>query len=246
MANKNMNTTVSDPILQVQDLSKRFGGLTAVDHLSFEIEAESTTGLIGPNGAGKTTVFNLINGMLEPDGGRVVYGGEDITTYSTPEIANVGVGRTFQDSELFPSLTVLENLQLASSGGSGQKRAEELLELIELTEKRDNVAMNLSYGQSKLVGIARAFMLEPDLVLLDEPLSGINPSLQSDVLKMANRLQEEYGTTYLIIEHDMEVIMSACDRILVMESGSILSDGEPSDIQEDEQVKEAYFGKEVL
>lgn len=246
MNSKKVNRTVSNPVLQVKDVSKRFGGIVAVDHLSFEVEAGSTTGLIGPNGAGKTTVFNLINGMLEPDGGHIVYGDEDITTYSTPEIANVGIGRTFQDSELFPELTVFENLQLAASGESGRKRAEELLELVELTDKRDNIAMNLSYGQSKLVGIARAFMLEPDLVLLDEPLSGINPSLQNDVLEMADRLQEEYGTTYLIIEHDMEVVMSACDRILVMESGALLSEGEPTDIQQDEQVKEAYFGKEVL
>lgn len=235
-----------ETILEVDEISKRFGGVTAVDDLSFEVEAGSTTGLIGPNGAGKTTAFNIINGMIAEDSGAVRLRGQDITDLKTTEIAQEGIGRTFQDSELFPELTVEENLKLAALEEEDVERVGELLELINLTEKRDDLAMNLSYGQSKLVGIARAFMLDPDVILLDEPLSGINPSLQTEVLAMADRLQEEFGTTYLIIEHDMDVVMNACDRVLVMESGSLLVEGEPEEIQHNKQVRDAYFGKEVL
>jgi branched-chain amino acid transport system ATP-binding protein len=236
----------TETILEVDELSKRFGGVTAVADLSFAVEAGSTTGLIGPNGAGKTTAFNIINGMIAEDSGAVRFRDEEITDLKTTEIARKGIGRTFQDSELFPELTVEENLELAALEEKDIARVDELLELINLTEKRDDLAMDLSYGQSKLVGIARAFMLDPDLILLDEPLSGINPSLQTEVLAMADRLQTEFGTTYLIIEHDMDVVMNACDRVLVMESGSLLAEGAPKEIQHNEEVRDAYFGKEVL
>lgn len=231
-------------ILRLDGVSKNFGGVQAVHNLSFDITHGSTTGLIGPNGAGKTTAFNIISGLVPPDSGQVYYLEKNITDYSPVTVAETGIGRTFQDSELFDELTVLENLLIASSSSKeGHERAEELLDLIEMTDRQDALAENLSYGQSKLLDIARAFMLNPDLILLDEPLSGINPSLQTNILDTADELQERYDTTYVLIEHDMSIIMDWCERVLVMEAGELLADGTPEEIQDDDAVLEAYFGE---
>lgn len=232
-----------DAILEVQDLSKSFGGIEAVADLSFDIKESSTTALIGPNGAGKTTVFNLISGLIEPSKGHIYFAGDEITSDPPRRRSRAGLGRTFQDSELFPELTVLENLIVASSEDNSHERALELLDLINMVDKKKILAENLSYGQSKLVGIARAFMLNPAVILLDEPLAGINPSLQNEILDTANLLQEEYDTTYVLIEHDMNIVMEWCERVLVMDAGELLADGTPTEIQENDAVLEAYFGE---
>lgn len=232
-----------DAILEVQDLSKNFGGIEAVADLSFDITEGSTTALIGPNGAGKTTVFNLISGLIKPTKGHIYFKGDEVTSDPSRRRSRAGLGRTFQDSELFPELTVLENLIVASSEDDSYKRALELLDLINMVDKKRTLAENLSYGQSKLVGIARAFMLNPAVILLDEPLAGINPSLQNEILDTANLLQEEYKTTYFLIEHDMNIVMDWCERVLVMDAGKLLADGTPAEIQENDAVLEAYFGE---
>ncbi|QLG62449.1 ABC transporter ATP-binding protein [Halorarum salinum] len=256
----------SEPPLVVRDLRKTFGGITAVDGASFSVEAGSLTGLIGPNGAGKSTTFNLITGVHKPTGGTVRFRGEDITGMSTPRIANRGLVRTFQIARELEEMTVLENMMLAPKGQIGERfwysvlpglrgrvieqeeelreRAWRQLEFFEIDHLAEEYAGNLSGGQRKLLEMARALLTDPELVLLDEPLAGVNPTLEEKLLDRIHELREQ-GNTFLLVEHDMDVIMENCERVIVMHQGQVLAEGAPAEITGDERVVEAYLGGDV-
>jgi len=252
--------------LEVEGIRKTFGGIVAVDHVSFDVESGTLTGLIGPNGAGKSTTFNLITGMLQPDEGTVRFNGEDITGLEPHEISTRGLARTFQIARELEEMTVLENMMLAPKGQRGEslwrsvlpvtreavreqeteqlERVWEVLDFFEIDHLADEYAGNLSGGQRKLLEMARALLTDPDMLLLDEPFAGVNPSLEKRLLEHIHELREE-GYTFLIVEHDMDLIMNNCERVIVMHQGRVLKDGTPSEIKESEDVIEAYLGGEV-
>ena len=252
--------------LEVEGLRKEFGGITAVDDVSFDVEEGTLTGLIGPNGAGKSTTFNLITGMLDPTEGTVRFNGEDITGLQPHEIANRGLARTFQIARELEEMTVLENMMLAPKGQVGEslwrsimpltrgsvreqeteqlERVWEVLDFFEIDHLADEYAGNLSGGQRKLLEMARALLTDPDMLLLDEPFAGVNPTLEKRLLEHIHELRER-GYTFLIVEHDMDLIMNNCERVIVMHQGRILEDGTPAEIKESEEVIEAYLGGEV-
>ena len=256
----------SGAILRVEDLEKHFGGITAVDGASFGIEQGTLTGLIGPNGAGKSTTFNCITGMHTPDSGSVVFDGVDITGMEPNEVAQSGLGRTFQIPRELAEMTVLENLLVAPKNQKGEKlwrsitpgfrsevkreetalleEAWETLEFFDIDHLAEERAGSLSGGQRKLLELARVLMTDPDMVLLDEPFAGVNPTLETKLIDHIHQLRRE-GYTFLIVEHDMEIIMENCERILVMHQGQILADGTPAEIKADETVVEAYLGGEI-
>ena len=252
--------------LRVQNLHKRFGGITAVDGATFEVEEGSLTGLIGPNGAGKSTTFNCIAGVHKPTSGTVLFKGEDITGLRPYQIANRGLVRTFQIARELEEMTVLENLMLAPRGQSGEKltnsvvpglrddvvRQEEeireevweTLEFFEIDHLAEEYAGNLSGGQRKLLEMARALMTDPEMVLLDEPLAGVNPTLEEKLLERVHALREQ-GYTFLLVEHDMDVIMNNCEHIIVMHQGQVLAEGDADDIRGNDKVIEAYLGEDI-
>lgn len=250
-----------DPLLEIDDVTKTFGGLTAVDGASFTVEEGSITGLIGPNGAGKSTLFNCITGFHAIDSGRVLHRGEEIQDLSPDGIARRGVGRTFQTPKTFRGMSVRENLAFAATGQTGenalgvflqsgtvdaeedaiQDRVDDTLEFLALDHLGDEYASGLSGGQRKLLELGRVLMMEPDILLLDEPLAGVNPALGEELLDRLNELNDR-GRTILFIEHDMDVVMTHCDRVVVLHNGSTLATGSPSLVQEDERVAEAYLG----
>ncbi|MFD1598280.1 ABC transporter ATP-binding protein [Halobellus rarus] len=252
--------------LQVEGLCKTFGGITAVDDASFRVERGTLTGLIGPNGAGKSTTFNLITGMLRPDAGTVTFDGEDITGQKPHAIANRGLVRTFQIARELQEMTVLENLMLAPKDQRGEalwrsvtpgfrgdvvEQEEELLERVwdvieffDIDHIADEYAGNLSGGQRKLLELARALLTDPDMLLLDEPFAGVNPSLEKRLLEHVHELREQ-GYTFLLVEHDMDLIMENCERVIVLHQGQVLTEGSPDEIQANEEVIEAYLGGNV-
>ena len=252
--------------LQVDGLRKTFGGITAVDDASFRVERGTLTGLIGPNGAGKSTTFNLITGMLRPDAGTVTFDGEDITGQKPHAIANRGLVRTFQIARELQEMTVLENLMLAPKDQRGEalwrsvtpgfrgdvvEQEEELLERVwdvieffDIDHIADEYAGNLSGGQRKLLELARALMVDPEMLLLDEPFAGVNPTLEEKLLDRIHDLTEQ-GYTFLLVEHDMDLIMENCEHVIVMHQGKVLASGTPAEIRNDERVVEAYLGGEV-
>ncbi|WP_435129107.1 ABC transporter ATP-binding protein [Halobaculum sp. D14] len=254
------------PPLEVENLRKTFGGITAVDGATFSVEEGTLTGLIGPNGAGKSTTFNCITGVHEPTAGAVRFQGEDITGLETHDIANRGLVRTFQIARELEEMTVLENMMLAPQGQLGERffhsvlpglrsrvvgEEEELLEQVwkqleffEIDHLAEEYAGNLSGGQRKLLEMARALMTDPELVLLDEPLAGVNPTLEEKLLDRIHELRER-GNTFLLVEHDMDVIMNNCERVIVMHQGQVLAEGPPEAVTENEQVIEAYLGGDV-
>jgi branched-chain amino acid transport system ATP-binding protein len=231
-------------ILKIDDVVKKFGEVVALDHCSFDIEPGSITGLIGPNGAGKTTLFNLITGVLQPDSGHIYLKGEDITGRKPYEIARKGVGRTYQIIRIFPKMTLLENLIVVGKGKERKvlERAMELLHLVRLSDKKDDYASDLSFGQQKLLSLAQVLMLDAELVLLDEPAAGINPTLQNELMALIHKLNEE-GKTFIIVEHDMNVIMNHCQNAIALNYGQKIAEGSCSVIQQDERLLEHYFGR---
>jgi branched-chain amino acid transport system ATP-binding protein len=259
-------TGAPDTPLRVENLRKEFGGITAVADASFAVERGSLTGLIGPNGAGKSTTFNCITGVHEPTDGRVYFEGEDITGLRPDQIANEGLVRTFQIARELEEMTVLENMMLAPRGQIGEslyrsvtpglrrgvreqeeqlrERVWETLELFEIDHLAEEEAGNLSGGQRKLLEMARVLMTDPEMVLLDEPLAGVNPSLEKKLLERVHELRDE-GYTFLLVEHDMDVIMNNCEHIIVMHQGEVLAEGDASDIRSNDQVIEAYLGENV-
>lgn len=240
--------------LAVQNLSKEFGGLRAVRQCSFTVEQGTVTGLIGPNGAGKTTAFNLISGVLRPDSGSVTLFGTDVTAAMPHKIARLGLGRTFQITRELGNLTVLENMIVPTSRGSltqllGSRhyreemdRAHGLLEFVGIERLASEPAKNLSFGQKKLLEFASVLMADPRVVLLDEPAGGVNPALLERIVDRIVQLNAQ-GLTFLIVEHNMDVVMSICDPIVVMAHGQVLLSGSPGLIQRDERVLDAYLGR---
>jgi ABC-type branched-subunit amino acid transport system ATPase component/ABC-type branched-subunit amino acid transport system permease subunit len=243
------------PLLEVKGLQKRFGGLRAVDGASFAVPAGSITALIGPNGSGKTTVFNTVDGTMRPDGGEVWFEGRRIDGLPPYRRAHLGVGRTFQITRLFREMTVLENvvaplrefswrqLNAGAIRGDEAQRAEELLRFVGMERFRDQKAAALSYGQQKLVELAQVLMLEPKLILLDEPAGGINPTLIERMEEMIRELNRR-GTTFLIVEHNMPFVLGLCDPVLVLARGACICEGTAEQVQKDERVLDAYLGED--
>lgn len=230
-------------ILVVEGVSKHFGGRVALDAASLEVAQGSITGVIGPNGSGKSTLFNIVAGTLRADAGRVLLNGRDISRATPAEICRRGVGRTFQISRLFSELTVLENLVAIAHGKSdvvAVERALGLLDFLEISALRDKWGAELSYGQRKLAEIARALMLEPTVMLLDEPFAGINPRLQNRIVDRLQALRAQ-GVTLFFIDHEMRIVLEICDDLYVLAEGKVIAHGNAAVIRSDEQVKAAYF-----
>jgi branched-chain amino acid transport system ATP-binding protein len=248
-------------LLEVDGVVKRFGGLTAVDGATFGVEEGSITGLIGPNGAGKSTLFDCVTGVYSIDEGTVRLGGEEIHGLPPNDVAQRGVGRTFQTPKTFRGMTVRENLAFAAPAQSGenalgalarpstvrdeeaeiQRRVDERLSFLELDHLADEYASGLSGGQRKLLELGRVLMMDPEIILLDEPMAGVNPALTDELLDRLHELNDR-GRTILLIEHDMDLVMGHCDSVVVLHNGQTLATGPPSLVQEDERVVEAYLG----
>ena len=232
------------PLLEIEGLSKSFGGVAAVDRVSLALEPGRIYGLIGPNGSGKTTLFHCVTGVERRDAGRVRFNGERIDGLEPHEIARRGIGRTFQIIRVFPELTALENLLVVTRGSlaGAEARARELLRFVKLDGLAHEYAGNLSYGQQRLVEFVRVLMRDPSLILLDEPAAGVNRTLLNDLLEGVRRLRDD-GKTILLVEHDMKVVMGLCETVFVLDHGEKIAEGPPGVIRADERVIEAYFGR---
>ena len=250
-------------LLDVHEISRRFGGIRAVDGATLDVEAGSITGLIGPNGAGKTTAFNVISGFLRPQSGTIVFDGKHIERRPAHVIARAGLVRTFQIPRVLTRMSVLENVQLAATRQPGEvlgaalfvpravnrrerevrDEAMQILELVRLTRLAHDYAGTLSGGQRKLLELARALMTQPRMILLDEPMAGVAPTLALQLLEHILELRATRGTTFLVIEHDMEAIMAISDRVIVMDEGRVIASGSASEVQQNERVIEAYLGR---
>jgi branched-chain amino acid transport system ATP-binding protein len=247
-------------LLEVRDVVRAFGGVRAVDGASLDVEAGSITGLIGPNGAGKSTLFNCISGFLRPQSGSVFLDGRRIDKTAPHRIAQIGLVRTFQTPRALTRMTVLENVALAAPRNGGERlagalapaarrrerdvraRAIELLELVGLDGHVDELAGTLSGGQRKLLDLVRALMVEPRILLLDEPMAGVSPTLRVELLEHILALRDRDGLTLLIVEHDLDFVMRASDRVIVMNNGQVIAEGTPDEVRGDERVIDAYLG----
>lgn len=243
------------PLLEIRDLSKYFFHLPALRRVSLSVERGDLLGVIGPNGSGKTTLFNCVTGVMRSSGGQVRFNGEDITRLGADGVAHRGISRTFQLIQLFPEMTVLENLLMAAQERTGTlltrllrrdereetDRALALLEYLGLAAVQDNLAANISYGQQKLLDFGMALMPDPRLILLDEPMAGVNPTMIKTLLARIEELNAR-GFTLVVIEHNMEVVMSLCRRIVVLSQGAVIAEGTPAEIHRNPAVMDAYFG----
>jgi ABC-type branched-subunit amino acid transport system ATPase component len=240
-------------VLEVAGVCKAYGGIRALDGCSMAFDEGAINGLIGPNGSGKTTLFNVATGYEDVDSGRVMLRGKDITNLTSYRVFNRGVGRTFQLTRIFARLTVLENVHVAAqrrgllaqvrrwSSAAEHRRALEVLEFVGLARLAHEPAGTLSYGQQKLLEFAFIMVARPDLMLLDEPAGGVNPTLLRHLAGRIRALNDE-GVTFVIVEHDMEFVMGLCDRVLVMHQGRALAEGTPAAVRADPAVLEAYLG----
>jgi neutral amino acid transport system ATP-binding protein len=240
-------------LLQIDSLSKRFGGVIAVDRCSLSVREGSITGLIGPNGSGKTTVFNLVTGFIPKDSGTVTFKAGSIDRLGPDRIYGLGIGRTFQLARIFPRLTALENMLVPvrrkglralfsrASWGHERDRAMEMLEFLEIAHVAGTLGGSLSYGQRKLLELGAVMMAEPELALLDEPAGGINPALLERVGDRIRKLNAR-GTTFLLVEHNMGFVMNLCSEVVVMHHGRAIASGKPSAVREDPAVLDAYLG----
>jgi branched-chain amino acid transport system ATP-binding protein len=244
------------PLLKIRDLTKQFFRLSALSRVSLTVERGDLLGVIGPNGSGKTTLFNCITGVLRPTSGHVHFNGEEITGLSADRVYRRGIARTFQLIQLFPEMTVLENLLLAGQerqgtllgrlvrreDGAARDRALKLLQFLGLLGFQEHLAAALSYGQQKLLDFGMALMSRPEVILLDEPLAGVNPTMIAALVGHIQALNAE-GHTFVVIEHNMEVVMSLCRRIVVLSQGERIAEGTPAEVADDPLVQDAYFGR---
>lgn len=247
---------MSSPVLSIRNINKSFGGIQAVRGVSFDVQPGEILGLIGPNGSGKSTLFNCILGQLRPETGEVEVNGKNVSGMRASDLNKLGVGRTFQQLSVFPKMSVLENVILAGQEHHGSmlsrlfgpsdagltREAEKLISFFRLTHLKDALAGSLSYGQQKLVDAAMAFMAGPSLVLLDEPAGGVNLTMLADLKDRLVTYNAEHGTTFVVIEHNMEFVMSLCTRIIVLAEGSIIAEGTPEEIRSNQTVIDAYLG----
>lgn len=247
---------MSTPILSVRNIEKSFGGIRAVRGVSFDVHKGEILGLIGPNGSGKSTLFNCILGQLVPDAGKVEVNGRSVSGMRASALNKLGVGRTFQQLSVFPKMSVMDNIILAGQQHHGtmlarlfgpsdaglSAAAERLISFFRLTHLRDTLAGSLSYGQQKLVDAAMALMAGPGLVLLDEPAGGVNLTMLANLKERLISYNAEHGTTFVVIEHNMEFVMSLCTRIIVLAEGGIIAEGAPDEIRSNQTVIDAYLG----
>ncbi|MGH2412252.1 MAG: ABC transporter ATP-binding protein [Microcystaceae cyanobacterium] len=251
-------------ILEVSNVTRRFGGLCAVNTVSFMVQEEEIFGLIGPNGAGKTTLFNIITGLLPPSGGQLIYQRERITQCSPYQIAAKGIARTFQNLRLFGNLSVLENVAIAHhihyqtnlfksllglpptalEEQETYTKSRELLALMGLSQKAEQLACNLAYGDQRRLEIARALALKPKILLLDEPAAGMNPIERSALSELIRQIRADFNLTVILIDHHVPLVMGLCDRIAVLDFGQLIALGRPETVKNDPAVIEAYLGDE--
>jgi branched-chain amino acid transport system ATP-binding protein len=247
---------MSMPVLKVSGLKKAYGAIQAVGGVSFEVQPGEIFGVIGPNGSGKTTMFNSVLGQIRPDAGAIELKGRSITGLTPLELSRRGVGRTFQTLQVFGKMSVRDNLLVAAQEHQGSMfsrlfapgdsglgdKADELIDLFRIRHVAHEPAGSLSYGQQKLVDIAMAFMSEPDLVLLDEPCAGVNPSLVGGISTLLRELNQKRKGSFVVIEHNMDFVMALCHRIMVMVEGQVMAIGTPDEIRSNKQVLDAYLG----
>jgi branched-chain amino acid transport system ATP-binding protein len=250
--------------LLLDRITLRFGGLTAVSALSLSVSGDDLLGLIGPNGAGKTTVFNLITGVYTPTEGTITFNGQATTRFKAPQLARLGIARTFQNIRLFGSLSVFDNVRAAvqihrphgirDALGRGRSfykservvtdEVMEMLELFRLDRLRDEPATSLPYGEQRRLEIVRALATQPKLLLLDEPAAGMNPTEKVELMKLIQFVKDKYKIAVLLVEHDMQVVMGICQRIAVLDHGIKIAEGAPGEIRSDPKVIDAYLGRE--
>jgi branched-chain amino acid transport system ATP-binding protein len=245
-------------LLELDGLTRHFGGLTAVDDVTTHVEQGELVGLIGPNGAGKTTLFNLISGFTRPSSGAVRLKGEEITGLAPHQVAHRGMSRTFQNLRVFPNMTVFDNISVGALGALGvgvfetilgrhkgsneiSERSWEMLERVGLADQANDLAANLSYGKRKYLEIARALAMQPDLLILDEPAAGMNDSETAELSRFITQLNSE-GLTIMLVEHDMSLVMGICHRVVVLASGRKIADDSPAEVRKDQAVLDAYLG----
>ena len=248
----------------VKGLSKHFGGLVANNAIDLEVEKGEIRGVIGPNGAGKTTFFNVVSGFYTPTSGTVEFKGQLISGLNSSQIAKLGAVRTFQRAALFPDFTVLENVVIArhlnadtslvnaifghnnKAEAGNIERSKEIIEFLGLNDEQDNLAMNLSHGHQRVLGVAMALATGPELLMLDEPVAGMNSGEKAVMVGLIKKIRDEWGITVLLVEHDMKTVMSLCDKITVLDFGEKLAEGNPQDIIKNDKVIEAYLGADEI
>jgi branched-chain amino acid transport system ATP-binding protein len=248
----------------VKNLSKHFGGLVANKSISIEVEEGEIRGVIGPNGAGKTTFFNVVSGFYQPTSGTVEFKDQVISNLPSSKIAQLGVVRTFQRAALFPDFTVLENVNIArhlnadssllnaifghknKAEAGNLKRSKEIIEFLGLDAEGDNLAKNLSHGHQRVLGVAMALATEPELLMLDEPVAGMNSGEKATMVGLIRKIRDDWGVTVLLVEHDMKTVMSLCDKITVLDFGEKLTEGSPEEVINNKKVIEAYLGGDDL
>ena len=252
-------------LLKIDKLTKEFGGLKAVSNFNMEINKGELIGLIGPNGAGKTTAFNLMTGVYEPTSGKMEFDGKSLIGLKPYQVTQRGIARTFQNIRLFSDLSVIDNVKIAyhfhvkyglaeavmrvgryyPEEDAIEQKALDCLKMFKLDDRRDEIARNLPYGEQRRLEIARALAAQPQLLLLDEPAAGMNPQETHELMEMIRWIRDELKLTILLIEHDMSLVMGVCERIYVLDYGSIIAEGTPAEIRSNPCVIEAYLGEEV-